>query len=176
MADATQPLNTPERPGLITRLLLAASALIYQGVLVAVNSAGNAVKASDTAGLRVMGMALDTADNTDGAAGDLGVDVKQGIFLFDNSAGAAVDADDVGKLCYVEDDHTVAESSTHKVIAGRVVEVESRGVWVDTRYAQRVPSADTLTALTFSATVTAAEADALRDAVLAILQAQNLVK
>lgn len=176
MANATAPLNTPERPGIIFRLLLAAASAIFQGTLVAVNSAGNAVKASDTAGLRVMGCATESVDNSAGLAGDEAINVKRGVFLFSNSASAAVDADDVGKLCFVEDDNTVAETSTHKVIAGRVVEVESRGVWVDTFAAQVVPSADTLTALTFSSTVTQAEAQALRAAVLAIFQAQGFVK
>ncbi len=176
MAHAAAPLNTPERPGIITRLPLAAATLIYQGTFAALNSSGNAVRGSDTAGLRVMGCATESVDNSTGLAGDAGIDVKRGVFLFSNSETNAVDADDIGKLCFVEDDNTVAETSTHKVIAGRVVGVESRGVWVDTSAAQVVPNADTLTALTFSSTVTQAEAQALRNAVLAIFQGQGFVK
>lgn len=176
---ATTEINTPERPGLTTRYPVAAATIIYAGILAALNSSGYLVPASDTAGLRVVGRAEQTVDNSAGAAGALSCDVKEGVFKFSNSAGDAVDANDVGKTCFVEDDHIVCEAgATHKVQAGRVVAVDSDGVWVDCRSGQaaRVPSADTLTALTFSSTVTQAEAGALRNAVLAILQAQGLVK
>lgn len=173
---ATASIDTPERSGEMIYLPLAAATKIFAGTLVAVNSAGNALPAADTAGLRVMGRAEQTVDNTGGAAGDLSINVKRGVFRLPNSATAAVDADDKGKICFIETDEVVAETSTHKVKAGRVVDVDDDGVWVDTREAHDVPSADTLTALTFSATVTQAEGQALRNAVLALFQAQNLVK
>lgn len=173
---ATQSIDTPELSRDIVSLPIAASTTIYAGTLVAVDSNGRAVPASDTAGLRVIGRAEE--EKTCGvSAGSESVLVKRGIFRFANSATDAVDANDLGKDAFVEDDATVCETgATHKVKAGRIVQVDSDGVWIDTGHASRVPSADTLTALTFSATVTAAEADALRDTVLAILQAQGLVK
>lgn len=175
MSAATEARNTKERPGLIFNYPVAAATTIYQGTQVAVNSSGYAVPAADTSGLRVIGRAEETVTNS-GSAGDLTINVKRGVFLFDNSGTSAVDADDIGKFAFVEDDQTIAESSTNKVIAGRVVGVVTEGVWIDTTYAYPVPSADTLTALTFSTDATGAEVAALRAAVLAILQAQGLVR
>jgi hypothetical protein len=173
---ATKSIDTPELSRDIVSLPIAANTTIFAGTLVAVDSNGRAVPAADTAGLRVIGRAEE--EKTCGAtAGAESLLVKRGIFRFANSATDAVDANDLGKDAFVEDDATVSETgTTHKVKAGRIVQVDSAGVWIDTDHASRVPSSDTLTALTFSATVTSAEADALRDAVLALLQAQGLVK
>lgn len=170
MSAATAEINTPERPGIATSYPVAAATILFAGILAALDSSGNLVPASDAAGLRAAGRVEYTVDNSAGAAGDLSADVKEGVFKFNNSATVAVDPDDKGKLCFVEDDNTVAETSTHKVKAGRVVDVESDGVWVDTRSGQasRVPSADTITG--------AADIAALKVATLAILQAQGLVK
>jgi hypothetical protein len=166
--SATASINTPERPGNITTLPVAATTALFAGILLATNSSGYLVQAADTAGLRVQGRCEADVDNSGGNAGDVTADAKKGVFRFDNSATNAVDADDIGKDCYVEDFQTVAETSTHKVVAGRVVAVDADGVWVDTRYAARVPSADTITG--------AADLAALKTALLAILQAQSLVK
>ncbi len=135
MAAATSEIDTPTRTGTFVYLPLAAATLIYAGTLVARDAAGRAVPASDTAGLRVVGRAAQTVDNSTGSAGDLSINIEPGVFKYANSATNAVDADDVGKLAVVEDDNTVAETSTSKVAAGRVVEVASDGVWIDTRYA-----------------------------------------
>ena len=80
-------------------------------------------------------MCIRDRDNSAGSAGDLVALVKRGTFLYANSATAAVDADDKGKLCFVEDNQTVAETSTHNCKAGIVIDVTSEGVWVDTTYA-----------------------------------------
>lgn len=103
---------------------VAAATMIYGGIMIAWNAAGYIVAAADTAGLRIAGVADQQIDNTGGANGDLLVQTKrtgdlQRQFLFDNSTTAALDKDDIGKICYVEDDHTVAETSTNGVKAGR---------------------------------------------------------
>lgn len=170
MAAATAEINTPERPGLTTSYPVAASTTIYAGTLVALNSAGNAIPAADTAGLRVVGRAETTVANA-GSAGAATVEVKEGVFLYNNSATDAVDADDRGKICFVEDDNTVSETgTTHRVVAGRVVDVTSAGVWVDTRAGQaaRVPSTDTVSG--------AADLAALKTALAALLKAHGLIK
>lgn len=131
----TAEINTPEHPGNIVQLPLAADAVLYAGAIVALNTSGYAVAASDAAGLRVIGRAEHNADNTDGSAGDITINVKRGVFRWANSTTAAVDADDKGKVVFVEDDGTVAETSTHKCKAGRVFTVDDAGVWVDTREA-----------------------------------------
>lgn len=132
---ATAARNTDARPGDLLSLPVAATTTIWAGTLVARDAAGRAVPASDTAGLRVVGRAEETIDNSAGAAGDLSISVRIGCFKFANSATEAVDADDVGKMAVVEDDQTVAETSTNKVSAGRITGVDSDGVWVDTRFA-----------------------------------------
>jgi len=169
MAAATAQINTPERQGKVTAYPLAAATTIFAGTLVALDSSGNAVPASDTAGLRVVGLAQETVDNSAGLAGAHSVATKVGVFQLNNSATDAVDANDKGKICFVEDDNTVSETGgTHKVKAGRVLDIAADGVWVDSNFATVVPSADTITA--------AADLAALKTALLAILQAQGLVK
>lgn len=134
-AAATAARNTDTRPGDLLSLPLAAATKIFLGTLVARDSAGRAVPASDTAGLRVVGRAEETVDNSAGAAAALSIEIRLGCFKFTNSGTAAVDADDVGKMAVVEDDQTVAETSTNLVTAGRITAVDSDGVWVDTRHA-----------------------------------------
>jgi hypothetical protein len=130
---ATAAIDTPQRQGDTIVAPVAASTTLYAGTLVARNAAGNIVAASATAGLTVVGRCEADADNSAGAAGDITVTIKRGVFRFANSGTAAVDADDEGKLCYVEDNTTVCETATLRVVAGRVVDVDSTGVWVDTR-------------------------------------------
>jgi len=134
-AAATAARNTEERPGDFVYLPLAAATTIYQGTLVARDASGNLVPASDTAALRVVGRAEETVDNSAGDAGDLSANVGLGTFKFDNSAGDAITAAMICKMAEVEDDQTVASDSTNHVSAGRIVAVDSDGVWVDTRHA-----------------------------------------
>lgn len=133
----TTEIDTPEHPGNILQLPVAADTKLLAGWIVAVDTSGNAVAGSDAAGLRVIGRAEHNADNTGGSAGDITINVKRGVFRFANSVTAAVDADDKGKIVFVEDNGTVAETSTHKLKAGRVINVDSAGVWVDTREAHQ---------------------------------------
>ncbi len=135
MAAATAAIITDERAASGVAYPVAAATTIHQGTLVALNTDGNLVSASDAASIRVVGRAEETVDNSAGSAGDLTATVKRGCFLYANSATAAVDADDKGKLCFVEDNQTVAETSTHKCKAGLVIDVTTDGVWVDTTYA-----------------------------------------
>lgn len=168
MAAATQSIDTPELSRDITALPVAANTTIFAGTIVAVNSDGRAVPAADTAGLRVIGRAEETKVNG-ATAGAESILIKRGIFRFNNSADDAVDANDIGKVAFVEDDNTVCEAGgTHKVKAGRIVQVDSAGVWVNTLLDVSVPAADTITA--------AADLAALKTALLAILQAQGIVK
>lgn len=149
MAAATSEINTNERAGIVRSYPLAANTKVFAGTIGAANSSGYLVPASNADGLRVIGRIEETIDNTGGNAGDFSANVKEGIFQWNNSDTSAVDPDDVGKFCYVEDDNTVAEAITsHAVKAGRVVEVDSGGVWVDTRCvaAGPVSIADSITA------------------------------
>lgn len=113
-------------------LLAAAGAALYAGTLAARDALGRAVPASDTAGLRIVGRVLTTSDNTGGPEDSRRVCVERGCFRYANSATAPLIGSDVGKVCFVEDNQTVASASTNSVKAGRVVEVDAEGVWVNT--------------------------------------------
>lgn len=129
--------NAPELPRGFFQPGLAAGAVIEAGQMVALNAAGNAVPASDAANLRVIGRAEEDVDNTGGAAGDLTVLVKRGIFRWDNSATAAVTDALIGLPAYVEDATTVAAASgpTNDIEAGLVIRIDAEGVWIDTTLA-----------------------------------------
>jgi hypothetical protein len=141
MAAATQAIDTPSRAGDILSLALAADTLIYQGTLVAINADGRAVPASDTSGLTVVGRANETVDNTDGAAGALSIPVERGVFKFSNDVDDPVTIAERYEFAYVVDDNTVSEDAhTNGVRAGLVIDVDSDGVWIDTRF-NGVPTA-----------------------------------
>ena len=106
-----------------------ASTTIYQGSLVALN-AGYAAPGATATGLIVAGRAKKTTVNA-GADGSTGlIEIEEGIFKWDNSGGDPVVAADVGSLCYITDDHTVCHTSTGKSSAGKVIQLDSDGVWV----------------------------------------------
>jgi len=103
---------------------------IYCGGINAVDYLGEVQPASDTLGLRVIGLSNLYVDNSeDGKI----VASSKGIYLLDNSSTYPLTRTNIGQACYVEDDQTVAGSSTNLVVAGIVHDVESRGVWVDMR-------------------------------------------
>jgi hypothetical protein len=134
---ASAEVNTPKYDGGAVPELLSlpmAAVKIWKGSLVAVNATGYATPAATTAGLVVLGRAEDTVDNSAGAAGDLNINVRRGVFRFTNSSstGALTQAD-VGKVCYVVDDVTVSRlDAGTRPIAGKVIAVDSNGVWVET--------------------------------------------
>lgn len=130
-AATTVARDTQSRPGEIANYPMAAATTIPLGAMVALDASGNAVNASDTAALRVVGRAEQTVNNSAGSAGDLTINVARGVFLWANSGTQAVTAAYKDKFVYVEDNQTVAITSTNKIVAGRVIEVATAGVWVD---------------------------------------------
>lgn len=121
-----------------------AATLIYAGAQVALDASGYLVPASSIPGIIVIGRAEMQFDNSLGsagaasAAGALHCDVRRGVFRWDNSASAdAITEENIGQHCYAVDDHTVALTSGPgtRSIAGTIFDVDSQGVWVDTRKA-----------------------------------------
>lgn len=149
MAAATAAINTKEAVNdILPDLPVEANTNVYVGTMAAMNAAGNIVPASDAAGLHVLGRCEGlprTVDpnlvgsdgiNNPGAAGAVTVNIKRGRFRWNNSAGGnAITKAMVGQPCYVYDDNTVgiAGGTAHAIVAGQVVNVDSQGVWVDTR-------------------------------------------
>ncbi|MDB5432420.1 MAG: hypothetical protein JWP35_3536 [Caulobacter sp.] len=89
-------------------------------------------KANDAATCRVVGVASETV--TGGATdGEVSTTVRAGIYNFVNSAGidALTDAD-VGSVCFVVDDQTVARTSAGGIRppVGLIDDVDAEGVWV----------------------------------------------
>lgn len=125
--------NTPRiriGEGLRFRDPLAADVHIFKGSMVALNASGNALPAVPTA-TRVRGVALSEADNIDGSAGDVTVDIERGPFLFANAGTNPVTRAHIGTNVYVVDDNTVTSSSTDTIVAGKCLDVLPEGVVVE---------------------------------------------
>lgn len=105
------------------RYTIADSTAITPGQLVALNSAGKAVPAGDTAGLKVVGVAQGIVDGE--------VEVFCGVVsLANGSSGAAIARTDRGAAAYVVDAATVGKTATNKIIAGIIVDVYDGEVYV----------------------------------------------
>lgn len=141
-------------------LPVAAAVKIFAGALVCSDAAGRATPGAAATTLRGVGRAKTTVDNSAGAAGAQFIEVEQGIFRFDNSA----DADEVtiaqrGKVCFVVDDGTVAKTdgAGTRSVAGKVVDVDASGVWVELRSTQTAVDVEAILA-DFESRIAALEA------------------
>lgn len=114
---------------------IAADVKIWKGAQVALNSSGEAVPADTIANgaVTAVGKASATYDNTGGLAGAVDVEVEFGTFGWDSAGGGdTIAADDVGKVCFMVDDQTVAltNGSDTRGIAGLITEVRDDQVFV----------------------------------------------
>ena len=133
MSALTKDRNTPRRDGGTLVLPVAADTAIFAGALVARDASGNATPGAAATTLRGIGRAEALADNTDGGAGDIAVEVRKGVFRFANSASAdQIARAEIGTNCYIVDDQTVAKTdgTGARSVAGKVFDVDSDGVWV----------------------------------------------
>jgi hypothetical protein len=153
---------------------VASDATVYAGGIVAQNSSGKAVPASDTANLVVLGRAEATV-----GAGEK-VLIRTGVFLFDNGTSSEeLTTADIGAAAYIVDDHTVGKvGGTNHIPAGVVVDVTAEGVsveitptalksGVDVNTTYNAATADTLGLVKQAAAV----ADATSETVMAQLNA-----
>jgi len=133
MAALTQDRNTPQRDGSIINIGVAAGKKIYAGALVALDANGYATPGATATGLKGLGRAEAQVDNSGGSNGAVTVDVRKGIFRYNNSSGAdQITTADIGNDCYIVDDQTVAKTdgTGTRSVAGKVFDVDSDGVWV----------------------------------------------
>lgn len=110
-----------------------AAVKILAGTIVMLNAAGNATGGAAATGQIADGVAMETIDNSGGAAGALKIRVEKGVFSFENSASTdAITKAEIGDLCYIVDNQTVAKTdgSGTRSAAGRIVDVDAEGVWV----------------------------------------------
>jgi hypothetical protein len=118
---------------------IAANTKIFAGAIVCIDGTNKrAVPGAATATLKCVGRAPRTFDNTGGPAAAFRVPVESGIFRYNNSAaGDLIAQADVGNDCYIVDDQTVAKTSdtAARPVAGKIIDVDSVGVWVQLKHA-----------------------------------------
>jgi hypothetical protein len=132
MAALTKDRATPYREGVELDFPVAANSKIYSGSMVCADTDGYVVPASDTPGLKFLGVALEQVDNTEGADGAKIVRLRRtGVFEFD---AASITQAMLGSTMYIKDDHTMDDAAgcTYDVRVGILVKMvsETRG-WVD---------------------------------------------
>jgi hypothetical protein len=135
MAALTTSRNTLKRGPDLLVAPLAASAVIHSGALVALNAAGYAVPGSVSATLKAAGRAQYSVNNSSGAAGAAKIEIERGVFRYLNHGADLVTQADLLSDCYIIDDQTVAKTngSNARSRAGKVLELDDGGVWVEIR-------------------------------------------
>lgn len=126
--------NTQMKDGELISVPVATDVVIFAGALVAANATGFATPGAVATTLTALGRAEEYVDNTDGADGAKTVLVRRKkAFKFANHGADLVVQADLGKTCYIVDDQTVAKTngSSARSAAGKVLGVESDGVWVE---------------------------------------------
>lgn len=132
MVALTKDRNTKSRIGDARAEPMAAAVKIFAGAIVMRNAAGFVTKGATATGAVGIGVAHETVDNT-GGAGAAKVLCVAGIFGFANTAaGDAIVQADVGKVCFIVDDQTVAKTNggNTRSPAGIVDGIEGATVWV----------------------------------------------
>ena len=133
MTALTDNRNTPllngEDP--VDKYTVLAAEKLYAGGMLARDYADEVQEASDTQGLKVLGISGIKVDNTDD--GESQKRIERGIVRLANSVTYPISRPGIGQVAYVEDDQIVGAYSTNLVVAGLVHDVDSDGVWVDMR-------------------------------------------
>lgn len=106
---------------------MKAATTVFQGSLVCID-AGFAAPARTATGLVVMGRAELTVLNP-GASGATFVTIRRGVFKWVN---ADIVAADLGLTAWANDDQTVSHTLTAKSVAGKILQIDSDGVWIET--------------------------------------------
>lgn len=128
-------LNTPYRQGISMPLMIAAATTITEGELVAVNSAGEAVHATDADAKYLMGRSETTASSETPAPNNTIVITRNRQFLLDNNATNPVTAADIGTTVVLTAKNTVGKFTDGDPAAlgvGVMMGVDYSGkVWVE---------------------------------------------
>lgn len=189
MTALTRNRNTPARSLGRRGYPVGANVVCYAGAI-AVLEGGYAVPGKTDTDLHVVGRFAAHYDNTGGDAGAFTVEVEAGVFRYENSAAAdAITLAEVGQVCYLVDDQTVAKTNGAgtRSPAGIIDDVDDTGVWVVMGMHALVAPAGALLAANNLSDVTAATARAnlgltigthvqAYDAKLARVALQNTVK
>src|SRR4051794_5821765 len=101
--------------GKIISLPMDASAKIWKGGWVCINTSGYAVAGASTTQFIVAGVAAESVDNTGGSAGDKRIQVEFGAeFLF---VATSITQAMLGTAMYVVDDATIDETDSDNIFA-----------------------------------------------------------
>ncbi len=125
----TADRSTLNSAGEVVERPVEASTTLYGGGLVAVNAAGRFVPGAATAALKIVGIAEQQYDNSDGDAGAINGRARRlEAFWLDNAAGGdAITAAHIGKTCYASDDQTVRifKDGETNIPVGRVLSIDT---------------------------------------------------
>lgn len=133
MGALTADRNTAERTGDLLSAGCAAAVICRAGGIAVLDASGNIKPGVVATGLICVGRFEETVDNSAGLADALTATAKRGTFRYANSAaGDAITAAEIGDVCYIVDDQTVAKTSNGatRSVAGIIADVDSAGVWV----------------------------------------------
>ena len=133
MAALTADRATAKRAGDRFKFDMAASVVARAGGIAVLDASGNVKPGVTGTGLICAGMFVAEVNNAAGAAAAVQAEVESGVFRFGNSAAAdLITKAEIGDNCYIVDDQTVAKTdgTATRSIAGKIVDVDSAGVWV----------------------------------------------
>jgi hypothetical protein len=129
----TADRNTEMKDSELISVPVATNVVIFGGALVAANATGFAVPGAVAATLTYLGRAEGYVNNNPGANGAKTVLVRRRkAFKFKNHGADLVVQADLGKVCYIVDDETVAKTNggATRSAAGTVLGIDTDGVWV----------------------------------------------
>jgi hypothetical protein len=131
MVALTSDRNTAEINGDDRAGSLGANQSIWAGSIIMRNAAGDLIKGATAVGCFGAGRAEERIAST--TAGVTAIQYKVSTFRFANSAaGDLITKADIGTLCFIVDDQTVARTNgtNTRSPAGTVEGVDAQGVWV----------------------------------------------
>lgn len=123
--------NTAEMQAVVVPVLVAANAVIEQGHIVVVDATGYAKSGATATGLKFVGRAEQSVDNTGGANGAKAVEVKRGrAFKY---ANLDITQANLFDKAFIVDSQTVAKDNgaNTRSEAGTIVQVDADGVWIE---------------------------------------------
>ena len=132
MTATIKDRNTWARYAELINVPVLAAAKINAGSLVVATAVGFAAPGSTATTLSYLGRAEEAVDNTSGANGAKAVNVRRKLAFKWVNDGSITQAN-LMKNAYIVDDQTVAatDGGTTRSVAGRIVGVDSDGVWVE---------------------------------------------
>lgn len=105
----------------------AAAKTFFHGAIVFLDASGNAEPATAATGKKAAGRCNKYLVSTIAAAER--IEVEAGCFRYAN--GSSITKANIGQLCYADDDQTVVLSPVGRSAVGKIVDVDTYGVWVE---------------------------------------------